>query len=390
MLRELNPFAPGADRRPPELVGRDGELTAFDTIVARTRNQLGSRAMVLSGLRGVGKTVLLNAMRDRAEKAGWLVVSLEAQRSDQADAAIRRRLVRELVVAARSLNPPSRGARLRAALGSIESFKVQVGVTGISLDVEPSTGRADSGDLETDLGELVEDLAEALAEEGLGFGLFIDEMQDLSTSTLASVLTAQHAAGQRDRPFYVLGAGLPSLPAVLTEARSYAERLFDYRRIGPLGPAAARRALTEPLIRCGARLEPGALDLLTDAAAGYPYFLQEYGQAVWDVAPATPFTPEDARTAIAQGTDRLDDGFFSARWDRATRAERDLLRAMAPDGENHAATSDVAARLGKPVGGIGPARATLIAKGLAYAPEHGRIAYTVPGMAAFIDRQPMP
>jgi AAA ATPase domain len=196
MLRELNPFAPGADRRPPELVGRDGELTAFDTIVARTRNQLGSRAMVLSGLRGVGKTVLLNAMRDRAEKAGWLVVSLEAQRSDQADAAVRRRLVRELVVAARRLNPPSRGARLRAALGSIESFKVQVGVTGISLDVEPSTGRADSGDLETDLGELVEDLAEALAEEGLGFGLFIDEMQDLSTSTLASVLTAQHAAGQ--------------------------------------------------------------------------------------------------------------------------------------------------------------------------------------------------
>lgn len=384
----MNPFAPGAGRRPPQLVGRDAEIEAFAKVVARTRRGLGNRGMVLSGLRGVGKTVLLNALREHAERMGWLVVSLEGQRSDQADIDVRRRLARELVVAARRLNPPTRSERFRRAMGSIESFKLQVGVTGVSLDVEPAKGRADSGDLETDLSELVEDLADALAADGLGFGLFIDEMQDLSTLTLATVLTAQHAASQRDRPFYVIGAGLPSLPAVLTAARSYAERLFDYRRVGPLDPSAARQALAEPITRLGARFEPAALDLLTDTAQGYPYFLQEYGQAVWDIAPAVPFTLDDAKVAIAEGTNRLDDGFFRARWDRATAAERKLLRAMAADGDAGSSSGDVATRLGKPISAIGPARAKLIAKGLIYAPEHGRIAYTVPGMATFIDRQP--
>lgn len=388
MDRGLNPFAPGAGRRPPQLVGRDAEIEAFDTIVARARNRLGNRGMVLSGLRGVGKTVLLNQMREHAEHMGWLVVSLEGQRMDQADGDVRRRLGRELVVAARRLNPPTRSQRLKQALGSVESFKIQVGVTGISLDVEPTRGRADSGDLETDLGELVEDLAEALAVEGLAFGMFIDEMQDLASSTLGTILAAQHSANQRDRPFYVIGAGLPSLPAVLTEARSYAERLFDYRRIGALPEAAALEALAEPITRLGASLEPAALRLLADTARGYPYFLQEYGQAVWDVAPRTPFTLDDAKAAVQEGTDRLDDGFFRARWDRATPAERTLLGAMSADGEGPSVTSDVAARMNRPINAIGPARSKLINKGLIYAPEHGRLAYTVPGMASFIARQP--
>ncbi len=388
MDRELNPFAPGAGRRPPHLVGRDAELEAFDTIVARTRNRLGNRGMVLSGLHGVGKTVLLNSLREHAERMGWLVVSLEGQRGDQAAIDVRRRLGRELVVAARRLNPPTRSQRFRQALGSVESFKIQVGVSGISLDVEPTRGRADSGDLETDLSELVEDLTEALADEGLGFGLFIDEMQDLSPSTLSMILAAQHAANQRDRPFYLIGAGLPSLPAVLTSARSYAERLFDYRRIGALPHTAAVQALVEPITRLGGRLEPPALQLLTDTAQGYPYFLQEYGQAVWDVAPQVPFTLDDAKLAVQEGTDRLDAGFFRARWDCATKSERKLLRAMAADGEGTSLTSDVAARMGKRINAIGPARGNLIAKGLIYAPEHGRLAYTVPGMATFIGRQP--
>jgi hypothetical protein len=388
MDRGLNPFAPGAGRRPPQLVGRTAEIEAFDTIVARAHNRLGNRGMVLSGLRGVGKTVLLNRLRDHAERMGWLVVALEGQRGDQADVDVRRRLGRELVIAARRLDPPSRSERFRRALGSIESFKLQVGVTGVSLDVKPTAGRADSGDLETDLGELVEDLTAALAEDGLAFGLFIDEMQDLANSTLSTILAAQHRANQRDRPFYVIGAGLPSLPAVLTDARSYAERLFDYRRIGPLPAPAAFEALSEPVTRLGASLEPDALQLLIDTADGYPYFLQEYGQAVWDVAPKAPFTIYDAKVAVQEGTDRLDNGFFRARWDRATPAERKLLRAMAADGEGSSVTRDVAARMGMSINAIGPARSKLIGKGLVYAPAHGRIAYTVPGMAAFITRQP--
>jgi len=385
MYRELNPFAPGAGRRPPELVGRTAELEAFDTTLARARNRLGSRGMVLSGLRGVGKTVLLNQLRDQAERMGWLVVSLEGERN--AATSVEQRLGRQMVVAARRLGLPARGKRFRRALGAIESFKVQVGVTGIALDVKPAAGRADSGDLETDLSELVEDVTAVLAEDGLGFALFIDEMQEVAPTTLGTILSAQHAANQRDRPFYVIGAGLPNLPAVLTEARSYAERRFDYRRIGPLPARAAARALTHPITERGASLDGPALQLLLEAAGGYPYFLQEYGQAIWDLAPDKVFTVADAHAALAEGTARLDEGFFRARWDRATPAERALLQAMAIDGEGPSASGDVAARLGKPISGIGPARASLITKGLVYAPEHGRLGYTVPGMAAFIDRQ---
>jgi len=385
MYRELNPFAPGAGRRPPELVGRTAELEAFDTTLARARRQLGSRGMVLSGLRGVGKTVLLNQLQDQAERLGWLVVSLEGER--HAATSVEQRLGRQMVVAARRLGLPGKGKRFRRALGAIESFKIQVGVTGIALDVKPAQGRADSGDLETDLSELVEDVTAVLAEDGLGFALFIDEMQEVAPTTLGTILSAQHAANQRDRPFYVIGAGLPNLPAVLTEARSYAERLFDYRRIGPLPTRAAARALTHPIAERGANLSGPALELLLEAAGGYPYFLQEYGQAVWDLAPHKVFTVADAEAALTEGTARLDEGFFRARWDRATPAERALLRAMATDREGPSASGDVAARLGKPISGIGPARASLISKGLVYAPEHGRLGYTVPGMAAFIDRQ---
>lgn len=240
-----------------------------------------------------------------------------------------------VVIAARRLAPASRSQRFKQALASIESFKAQVGVTGISLDVTPATGRADSGDLETDLGELVEDVSAALVEDGLGFGLFIDEMQDLATSTLSTILAAQHLANQRDRPFYVIGAGLPSLPAVLSEARSYAEQLFDYRRIGPLPAPADAQALTEPITRLGGSLEPAALALLLDAAAGYPYFLQEYGQAIWDVAPATPFTVTVADAPAAgrwTQQDTIDAPLDPANGNRYTYAAGDPVNNLDPTG----------------------------------------------------------
>jgi hypothetical protein len=382
----LNPFSPGSGRRPPELVGRTSELEAFDTIVARSRSGMTSRGIMLAGLRGVGKTVLLNEMFAQAERMGWFVVRLEARRDESGEASTRRRLARGLVAAARSLNKPNLPTRMLRALQSVAAFNAKVGATGIDLGLELAPGRADSGDIEVDLGELVQDISVALQDEHGTFGLFIDEMQDLDTATLSALVTAQHEAGQRDWPFYIIGAGLPNLPRVLSDARSYAERLFDYRTVGPLHPHDAERALVEPATRYGARFEPDALSALVTAADGYPYFIQEYGQAIWNLAPTPTFTAADADTAVIFGLEHLDQGFFRARWERATPAERRFLHAMSEDHDAPSLTSDVARRMGLKITSLGPYRANLMAKGLVYSPEHGAIAYTVPGMAAYVHR----
>lgn len=211
-------------------------------------------------------------------------------------------------------------------------------------------------------------------------------MQDLDPATMSALVTAQHEAGQRDWPFCIIGAGLPNLPRVLSDARSYAERLFDYRTIGRLRPADAERALVEPATRFGARFEPDALATLVTAADGYPYFVQEYGQAIWNLAPTATFTAADAKAAVIFGLEHLDQGFFRARWERATPAERRFLRAMSQDNDAPSQTSDVARRMGLKINSLGPYRANLMAKGLVYSPEHGEIAYTVPGMAAYVHR----
>lgn len=382
----LNPYSPGSGRRPPELVGRSGELEAFRTIVARSRHQLVSRGIVLTGLRGVGKTVLLNEMARSAGRSGWLTVQLEARREPSGALAVRRMLARELVSAARALRRTTLSSRMRTAFSTISSFNASVGATGVSLGVDVAPGRADSGDTEIDLIELVEDVAAAVAEEGRGFGLFLDEMQDLDADTMAGLTAAQHLAGQRELPFYMIGAGLPNLPKVLTDARSYAERLFDYRPIGKLTRDDAAQALVEPAERYGARFTDPALELVLDAADGYPYFIQEYGQAIWNLSPTPEFSLDDARAAVRFGLEHLDGGFFRARWERATPAERRFLRVMAPDEDAPSQTADVARRLGLRITSLGPTRANLMAKGLVYAPEHGLVAYTVPGMAAFVNR----
>lgn len=382
----LNPYSPGSGRRPPELVGRTGELEAFDTLVARTGNRLTDRGIVLTGLRGVGKTVLLNEMHAHADRFDWLTVRLEARRDEAGATAVRRVLARELMAAARKLARRSVTSRMRQALETITAFNAHVGATGISLGVSVAQGRADSGDPEVDLVELVEDVAPALAESGRAFGLFIDEMQDLDETTMGALIAAQHLAGQRGWPFYVIAAGLPNLPRVLTETRSCAERLFNYRSIGPLVRDEAARALVEPAERLGAHFAPEGLTRILDAAGGYPYFLQEYGQAIWNLAPDRVFTVDDAGAAIQFGLEHLDAGFFRSRWERATPSERRFLLAMAQDHDAPSQTSDVARRVGLKITSLGPYRANLMAKGLIFAPEHGQVAFTVPGMAAFVDR----
>ena len=382
----LNPFSPGSGRRPPELVGRTCELEAFDTIVARSRRGLTSRGIMLAGLRGVGKTVLLNEMFTHAERMGWFSVRLEARRDESGEASTRRRLARELVAAARSVTKEKLSARMLRALQSVAAFNAKVGATGIDLGIQLAPGRADSGDVEVDLRELVQDLCVALQEDHGTFGLFIDEMQDLDAATLSALVAAQHEAGQRGWPFYIIGAGLPNLPRVLSDARSYAERLFDYRTIGQLQPSDAALALVEPAMRFGARFEPDALTILVDGADGYPYFIQEYGQAIWSLSPLPTFTTADATAAVTFGLEHLDQGFFRARWERATPAERRFLHAMSADHDAASLTSDVAARMGLKITSLGPYRANLMAKGLVYSPQHGAIAYTVPGMAAYVHR----
>lgn len=387
MRAAQNPFNPGSGLRPPALVGRDSDLEAMDTLLERTANGLPGRGLMLSGLRGVGKTVLLNEMRARAENAEWFVVGLEARPDDAGAASARRILARELSAQARRLaGRPKITQRMRHALGSISSFSVSAGVSGIDLGVEVQKGRADSGDIEVDLPEVVGDLSAALLEAKTGFGLFIDEVQDLDASLLRALLVTQHQAGQRGWPFYVVGAGLPNLSGVLAESRSYAERLFDYRRVARLPHAQAQRALAEPVSPMGVHFTTAALDVLLDAADGYPYFLQEYGRAAWDLAAGPEVTVEDARNAHALGLERLDAGFFASRWDRATPSERRLLVAMAIDEGSPSLSSDIASRMGLKITSIGPYRAKLISKGLVYAPDHGLLAYTVPGMDGFVRR----
>lgn len=382
----LNPFSPGSGLRPPELVGRAAEIEAFDTVVARTRNRLHDRGIVLTGLRGVGKTVLLNEMYRHAQRLEWLCIRIEARREGDDGSNARRALARDLVVSARKYSGGPSTDGMQRALQSISSFNSSLGATNLSLGVDFESGRADSGDFEVDALELVEDVCSSLAHTGRAFAIFIDELQDLDKTTLGGLIAAQHLAGQQGWPFFIIGAGLPNLPRVLSDERSYAERLFTYRSIGQLTHDDASRALTDPVERLGAGFEDAALDVILKASGGYPYFVQEYGQAIWNLATEKTFSEDDARAAVALGLERLDTGFFRSRWERATPAERRFLRAMADDDDESSATASVARRLGLKPSSLGPSRAGLLSKGLVYSPEHGRIAYSVPGMARYVKR----
>lgn len=386
MESALNPYSPGSGRRPSELAGRQDEVDAFDLLMAKARQRRPDRGIVLHGLRGVGKTVLLNEFRRQAERAEFMVVTLEGRDADGGPDAVRAKLARNLLQAGRKLNNKSAGATLKSALGSVASFSAKLGVTGIDIGVALNRGRADSGSIEVDLEELVEDLCTALAEKRSGLVFVIDEMQDLDAPLIAALLSVQHLANQREWPFYIAGAGLPNLPSVLSESRSYAERLFNYRSIGPLSRPAAESALTVPAAKFGASFEPAARDLVLDASGGYPYFVQEYGYAVWETAPEKVITLSDARVALEIGRQQLDQGFFPSRWERASKAEKSYLQLMAADGDEGCSTAELATRAQKKQSSMTMTRSSLIRKGIIYSPALGRVAFTVPGMADYISR----
>jgi hypothetical protein len=383
-----NPYSPGAGRRPPELAGRAGELRRFDVLASRLEAGRGDRGIVLTGLRGVGKTVLLNEFRGLAERRGWIVAKVEAGGGRPFRAAAAKALNRGLRTAT---GRHGSARRLRRALAVFKSFSLQVAPDGslaLGIDVDPALGRADTGDLELDLTELLTDLAETGRELGIGTLLLIDEMQDLESHELAAISGACHEAGQADLPVTLAAAGLPSLPAALAEAKSYAERLFEYRTVGALTAGEAAEALTRPAAAAGVEWRPSALAEVVSVARGYPYFLQVFGGEVWDFAARSPIAPADARAGIASGRRELDTGFYGTRWERATPAQRGYLRALAEHGDEAAPTAAVAARLGRRQGDVSVHRDQLIRKGLLYAPDRGTIAFTVPGMAAYVLRQP--
>jgi AAA ATPase domain len=388
----LNPYSPGAGLRPRELAGRDLQIERFGVLTQRTARLLTSRSIVMTGLRGVGKTVLLNDLANRARRSGWIVAKVEADRG-QGGRPFREQVSRSLNRSLRAaVGSWALGERLRRALATFKSFSLHTDPTGglaIGIEIDPERGRADTGSLEADLTDLGIDVATAATELGVGTALFVDEMQDLTNEELVAICQACHEAGQQEAQFYVIGAGLPSLPGILADARSYAERLFDYWPIGALEASDAATALILPAAEVDVVWDEDAIVAVVEGSAGYPYFLQEFGKAAWDFSPGPRIVLEDAKAGIRAGTDRLDHGFFRSRWDRATPAERDYMRAMATDGDRPSQSGEVARRLGKKSTSVGPTRAGLIHKGLVYAPEHGLIAFTVPGMSSFINRQPI-
>jgi hypothetical protein len=385
-----NPYSPGAGVRPAQLAGRDPELEAFDVLRARTEAGRPERSILFYGLRGVGKTVLLNELAESAREDGWIVAKIEADLTGDR-LPFRNQVAGALNQSLR--HGQRRGAASRffhRALRTFKSFSVTASPDGsfsVGIDVEPEPGRADTGSILADLTDLAIDLAAAARDLSVGAALFIDEMQHLSLEELAALSQACHETGQRNLPFFVVGAGLPNLPGRLSEAKSYSERLFRYVRIDRLEREDAAAALTSPARDEDVEWTDAASSMVLDAADGYPYFIQQFGQTTWNAAGESPIDVLDATEGLRMGWDLLDQGFFRARWERATPAERGYLAAMAVDGEEHSSTGEVAARLGKKLTSLGPTRANLIAKGLVYAPEHGLIAFTVPGMAHFIARQ---
>ena len=395
-----NPYAPGAGQRPPELAGRDRELNQFEVTLERVAAGRPERSMMLSGLRGVGKTVLLNALRSQAVRRAWGTGKIEA-RPDQ---PVRLPLAQAVHAAIREVAHRHRDPeRVDAVAGVLKAFALRARpeerkgsrwhpATSIGADVPATKGRADSGDLELDITELFTDVAELAGDLGVGIALFVDEMQDVAGPELAALCGACHEISQQAAPLIVVGAGLPHLPVALAASRSYSERLFRYVVVDRLPRGMADRALLLPAESEGVGYEDAALDELYRLTDGYPYFVQAYGKVTWDAAVGSPIRAADVHEAASEAESELATGFFGARYDRATPAERDYMGAMADLGADNrdgsVTTAQVAASLGRKPQSLSPARDGLIKKGLVYSSERGTVAFTVPHFGKFLRARP--
>lgn len=381
-----NPFAPGAGTPPPELAGRDALLERNAVALDRIRMGRAARPSILYGLRGVGKTVLLSTMRDAAEGEGMTIVAIEAPENRSLPGILVPALRAALLRLDRMKQASAGVRRALVALAGFAKLKVKYDDLEVALDFEPEPGLADSGDLESDLADLIVAVGEAAKERGSAVILVIDELQYVPEEQLAALISALHRAAQKQLPITMLAAGLPQLLGQMGRAKSYAERLFEFVSVGPLDEAAARDAIRLPVEREEEAIDDAALDAIVAQTQGYPYFLQEWGKHGWDAANGSPISAEDIEAATRSALAELDASFFRVRFDRLTPAEKRYLRAMAGIGPGPHRSGDVADALGVKVSSVAPTRNSLIAKGMLYSPAHGDTAFTVPLFDAFMRR----
>lgn len=382
-----NPYAPGAGAPPPELAGRDELLETVRIATERVRAGRQAKSVLMIGLRGVGKTVLLDRMRQNAEAAGMETLRVEAPEGRSLPAMLAPQLRQALLKLSRKEKAKDLAHRgLRALAGFAKALKVKFEDIEVGIDLEPEPGLADNGDLEHDLQALLETIGEAAKAASSAFVLFVDELQYVPEEQLASLITALHRCAQQQVPVMLVGAGLPQLPGQMGRAKSYAERLFDFPFVGPLDEAAAREALEVPAKALGVAYEPAATVRILAATEGYPYFLQEWGKHAWDVATFSPITAGDVTVASREATAALDESFFRVRFDRLTPSEKRYLRGMAELGPGPHRSGDVAGVLERKVTALGPTRNQLIDKGMVWSPSHGDTAFTVPMFDAFMRR----
>jgi hypothetical protein len=385
-----NPFAPSAGRRPPELAGRDEVLEAAQTAVQRVALGKYARPTMLLGLRGTGKTVLLNEFGKIGAEHSVLVSSIEApEQASLAKLIIpeMRRILRSLSTVEAAKHMAIKGLRGLRNFASI--FKINVNDIGIGIEgaSEAEPGLADSGDIQLDLPELFVLVGQAARSAGKGWLLLIDEVQYLNNTDLSALIVALHKVSQSDLPIAFAGAGLPQVARLAGEAKSYAERLFTYPKIGPLEKHAAENALKRPIQAEGAQIAPDAVAQIVNSTQGYPFFLQEWGAKSWDVAAGPEISLNDVKLAGELATASLDEGFFKVRLDRLTRAETSFVIAMAQLGNNPVSLADIAKKLGRKPQSLSPTRAKIIDKGMIYSAEHGTLEFTVPLFADFMRRQ---
>lgn len=382
-----NPFSPGAGSPPPELVGRADVLDQCDILLARTLKGRSEKSMLLTGLRGVGKTVLLNTMEFHCEEAGYHTVLVEAHEGKSLAYLLSPHLRSLLLKMDRIAGAKDKVRRGLAVLKSfIGSIKFTVDDVPIGLDIEPEKGTADSGDIEYDFPELLAVIADVAKSKGTAVAILIDEVQYFNESELSALIMAMHKMQQRQLPLVLIGAGLPILPRLAGESKSYAERLFNFPLIGPLNAEDSKTAIKEPIAAEGAEITDEALDKIVDLTHGYPYFLQEWGYQAWNYAPQSPISIKDISEATERTLQRLDENFFRVRFDRLTPSEKVFMRAMAEMGEGPYRIKDIAEVLGIKVGSLSPRRAKLIHKGMIYSPNHGDLDFTVPLFDEFMMR----
>ena len=387
MDRIKNPFSPGAGTPPPELAGREDVLEQARVLLGRVKHARSEKSILLTGLRGVGKTVLLNEIERLAAADDYNTVLIEVHENKSLGILLiphLRKLLFELDRVAGA------GEMVRRGLGVLRSFastlKITVDNVEFGLDIDPETGAADSGDIEVDLPNLFIAVAQAAKERNASVAILIDEIQYFEKKELSALIMAMHKMQQLQLPLVLIGAGLPILPGLAGDSKSYAERLFSFPDIGALSEQDAKKALQDPVEEYQVTIEEKALDELFRLTHGYPYFLQEWGYQVWNHAESSPIDLRTVKAATELVIARLDSNFFRVRFDRLTPKEKQILRAMAELGAGPHRTSEVATLLGIQPSGLSPIRDKLIKKGMVYSPEHGYMAFTVPLFDEFMLR----